>query len=286
MHAFYRISDASYPKMKLPGCTKKYCLSRFTHEFWWDDIYYTIIADRCSESLEYVRDHIWKDSRVETDLGNAGSFRRTLRMASLLPDDEIVYFVEDDYFHGGGCANVIMDAPPYDYWTAFDHPDKYEKQYGHGEIGKVIRTKHCHWRETISTTMTFASRAGTIKRDMDIWLKYTEGDHPQDHFAFEHLNRLGRKLVCAIPGRAWHTDLTESFKAGKLMFDIDCLYELVNDLARYAGYYYEDGGEHADYIDELTWQVTQAYETEDKMKALVPLIELEKKLKEKKSRCH
>ncbi len=278
MHAFYRISDASYQKPKLPGCTKKLCLNEFTRQFWWDDIFYTIIADRCTDHLEYIRTHLHTNHRIETDLGNAGSFRKALQMAALLPDDEVVYFVEDDYFHSYGSVSVIMDAPPVDYWTPFDHPDKYEKQYGYGETGRVIRTDHSHWRETISTTMTFVTRAKTIRRDMDIWLKYTEGNHPQDHFAFDHLARLGRKLFCAIPGKIWHTDMTESVKAGKLMFDIECVEELVETLAWKAGHHDDD------YADDLKWEVNRAYETEDRMAALVPLIRLEKELIEQNNR--
>jgi hypothetical protein len=216
MHCFYRISDASYPKPKLPGCTKRFCLGNFTHAFWPEAATYTIIADRCGpETLAMVKKKVYWWKLHETDLGNAGSFRKALELAVELPADEVVYFVEDDYVHGRRALEAMKEAPA-DYWTLYDHPDKYE---GPLEFTQVFKTFETHWRYTISTTMTFAARAGTLREDYDVWLRHTSGDHPNDHTAFCELGTRGRKLACPIPGRACHTDMTESLKAGRLLFD-------------------------------------------------------------------
>jgi hypothetical protein len=155
--------------------------------------------------------------------------------------------------------------------------------YNGGEVGKVFKTKHTHWKHTASTTMTFATRVKTLKEDMDVWLKHTQTCHPHDHFAFTELKKSkGRTVACSIPGWSWHADLTESMKYGQLMFDINCLYFLVDRLSNYAGHYDEDEA-GAEYIDNLKWEVTKAFDEPWGMKALVPLIMLQKELEEKKN---
>lgn len=226
MHIYYRISDNSYQKPKLPVCSKEYCLFNFRKMFSIKDSIHTVIADNCtSETLEMYR--YKREAWLETNLGNASSFRHALSLAVQLPPEEIVYFVEDDYIHDWKASTLIEEGPG-DYWTVYDHPDKYGPMYDNGETTKLISTRHGRWKYTISTTMTFASRAGTLKEDMDIWMKHTEGPHPNDHQAFLDLSKKGRKLACSIPGRAWHVDLTESVKAGKLDMDLELFYFLLD----------------------------------------------------------
>lgn len=238
MKFFYRISDKSYVKNKFPGITKKMCLKNFIFCFDWTFAHQantrgsqtTIIADNCNfDTVDMCREFC--PNIVETNLGNAGSLIHAIKLALELPDDEIVYFIEDDYLHREN--NILTRSIDYDldlrkvleegleiadYVTLYDHPDKYAEEYNFGEITKVLRTKLIHWKYTISTTMTFATKVGTLRKDLAVWEKYTAGDHPHDHEIFLELG-VNRKLAVTIPGLAYHTDLTYPEKAMRIQLD-------------------------------------------------------------------
>lgn len=221
MKVFYRISDKSYPKIKLPGATKKFCLQNFRDCFRRDEI--IIVADNVDvDTVDFIQ-----GLGIQHHLiceGNAGSLLYAIGQATVLwDDDEIVYFVEDDYLHHHRAGEVMKEGLfVADYWTAYDHPDKYMTQYGHGEDCRVTRTPATHWRTSISTTMTFASTVKALKEDYDIWEYYLKGrQHPPDHEIFCALGTraIPKKLAVAIPGLACHTDLTFSGASGMDMID-------------------------------------------------------------------
>lgn len=217
MHCFYRISDNSYPKQKIPGATKEVCYKNFSNVF--NGAQQTIIADRCIETLKFLPDCL------KTDLGNAGSFHKALDLATECRDEEVIYFCEDDYLHQPNAAQVLREGMLHaDYVTLYDHPDKYTSLYDMGEISKVVRTASSHWRYTVSTCMTFGSKVSILKEDMDIFKKWTGtvdkiGEHPLDHDIFCELKDRGRKLAVCIPGVACHTDLTFSGLVKNLMIE-------------------------------------------------------------------
>jgi hypothetical protein len=215
MHVYYRISDCSYQKNKLPGATKDFCLQNFVNSF--SGVPITIICDNVSdENYEFYSKY---GTPNRTFLGNAGSLSYALSKAMELPSEEVVYFVEDDYLHKGNCLGILEEGLEHaDYATLYDHPDKY-LDYG-GEVSRVIRTKHSHWRFSISTTMTFATRPKILLEDHDIWEKYTTEFHPHDHLIFSELNQRGRMLAVAIPGLSCHTDLTYT-ESKQDLFDAD-----------------------------------------------------------------
>lgn len=208
MKIFYRISDNSYPKLKLPGTDKRVCFENFREEFSQDDI--TVIADCCSEeTLSWLTGVKVLQFSGDNWLGNAGCLRKSISLSKGLEDK--LYFVEDDYLHKKGARDVLLEGfEKGDYVTVFDHPDKYMPEYHYGEVCKISRTESSHWKETISTTMTFATTRKVLNEDLDVWREFTEGFHPHDHFIFYKLKEKGRKLVCSIPGWACHTDLTYS----------------------------------------------------------------------------
>ena len=215
----YRISDKSYDKTKLFGGTKETCLNNFLKAFSGCKI---VIADNCTNATVQLLKN--KELQViETSLGNAGSARKAfLDATTFLGPDEIVYFAEDDYLYDSRIGDYLYDSrvrcsalleeglTKASYATLYDHPDKYQQEYNFGEITKVVHTKSSHWRYTISTTMTFATKISTLSEDIDIWKKHTEGQHPNDHLAFCELAKKNRSLVTCIPGVACHIDLTYS----------------------------------------------------------------------------
>ena len=236
MRLYYRISDKGYPKQKLPGADKEYCLMNFCAAFQ-NQVFgilrndkmrggllhcppLLVIADRCEDdTYKMIADTGLAVQR--TDLGNAKSLLHTLeRAAKENEDDEILYFCEDDYLHIQTAPKLLEEGlKRSDYVTLYDHPDKYTRLYNGGEFSKVIKTESSHWRFTVSTCMTFGTTAKVLREDLDVFRKHCEGDHPHDHFIFEELGKKGRRLAVPIPGAACHTDLTFSANMKQVLID-------------------------------------------------------------------
>lgn len=219
MKIYYRISDNSYAKEKIPGTTKEVCLDNLISVFGKKRL--KIIADRCEpDTLEMLNQKC--DDVVITSYGNAGSFLHAVDLAIEECDDyELVYFCEDDYLHLEKAPDVLAEGLKVaDYVTLYDHPDKYSPMYNGGEVSKVVRTKLTHWRYTISTCMTFGTTVSKLKEDYEIWKEFTSAQHPHDHSAFSKLKKdKNRSLAVCIPGTACHTDLTVSKQFGTILVD-------------------------------------------------------------------
>tara|TARA_Y100001963_G_C6697756_1_gene407803 strand:+ start:120 stop:737 length:618 start_codon:yes stop_codon:yes gene_type:complete len=173
-----------------------------------------IIADNVGdETYEWLVNKKLNVERTSTDFkagSGADSFRYVLNKALELDDDTIVYFVEDDYLHLPNSRNVLMEGIKLgaDYVTLYDHPDKFVDGINPyvsdgGEETKVFLTKSSHWKLTNSTTMTFASKASTLKKDKDVFDKWTI-DFPNDFEMFIDLRKKGKSLISPIPGYSTH----------------------------------------------------------------------------------
>lgn len=257
MKYYYRISDSSYHKIKLPGASKRVCLENFIDVFMPLPEELIIVADNCGiGTLNWLR-RLDFDLRV-TNLGNAGALLYSLKdaLAKNTKRYEGFYFVEDDYLHDPKRAYKVLQEGRWcvkkrtpgslslgektEYWTLFDHPDKYSAMYQHHEVGRIYRSQYSHWKQSVSTTMTFATTYDVLDSDFPIWESHLDNaiekghGHPPDHEIFKSLGEAGRELYVAIPGAATHTDMThfglvgahhmDSF-AVELMFDM--LYEEV-----------------------------------------------------------
>lgn len=135
-------------------------------------------------------------------------------------DDDIVYFLEDDYFHNVGWPTILREGfgeyfgnvrgvfrnGSKEYVTLYDHNDKYCHQMFDELTSKIIYSKSVHWRTTPSTTNTYAMLGKTFKRDYDIHKKYSNSDanFTHDHAKFIHLGIDGRYLISCIPGYSTH----------------------------------------------------------------------------------
>ena len=243
MKVFYRISDKGNPKEKLPNADKMSCLKNAIREFGAANI--QVIADNCEPAtVAFIREAGL--ACEETSLGNCGSFRyMAQRIFSTMGDYEAVYLLEDDYLHAEGASRILEEGLAIaDYITLYDHPDKYRPASDGGNPlnfkdvhpAKLRVTKSSHWVEVNSTTMTFACRVGTLRKDYPVWLKNTQGRTPRDFRAFVELTqnnpsdalafllrnrkryattimlnwlsrRPMRRLMSAIPARATHAEL-------------------------------------------------------------------------------
>jgi len=163
-----------------------------------------------------IRKYIEEDSDVEyVSVGHgAGTFNLALDEALTLDDDEIVYFIENDYLHKPGSQKLFKEAFELgaSFVSLYDHPDKYlppEKGgnpycQGGAEDTRVYKTDSVHWKITNSTTMTFASKVSTLKEIEPTLREYTSGTHPNDFQMFLELRNKNKLLISSIPGYSTH----------------------------------------------------------------------------------
>ena len=214
MKLIYRISDSGYNKVKPDFITNEICLKNFVEVFLPND--FTIIADNISEDtkkmiLKYVPEECIQHVKVGH---GAGTFNLALDEALQYDEDEIVYFIENDYLHKPKSQTIIEEGFSLgaSFVSLYDHPDKYITPENGGnpyckggaEDTRVYLTKSCHWKITNSTTMTFAAKVSTLKKVEKTLRDYTTGTYPQDFKMFIDLMRNGKLLITPIPGYATH----------------------------------------------------------------------------------
>ena len=216
MKLIYRISDAGYNKVKPDYIDNEKCLQNFCNAFYdhINDIH--IIADNCSEpTINMINRYVSPSNIEKVSVGHgAGTFNLALDKALKWEDDEIVYFVENDYLHKPNSSDILKEG--FDLGASFvalyDHPDKYIDPRSGGnpyceggaEDTRVYLTNSCHWKITNSTTMTFASKVSILKQTEDILRKHTSGTHPNDFHIFLELRDNNHLLITPIPGYATH----------------------------------------------------------------------------------
>lgn len=142
----------------------------------------------------------------------AGSFLRMLEHVSeaSYDDETIIYFLEDDYLHRTGWANIIEEGlglPGVDYLTLFDHRDKYFLPVYQDLQSKIYHTESCHWRTTPSTTNTYAMRYKTLLKHLDVHHEFSKNRKiTADHEKFCRLREMGAELISSLPGWATHAE--------------------------------------------------------------------------------
>ena len=214
MKLIYRISDSGYNKIKPDFITNEICLKNFVDVFLPND--FTIIADNISkDTKKMILKYVPEDCIQYVKVGHgAGTFNLALDLALTYNDDEIVYFIENDYLHTSDAKKILEEG--FDIGASFvslyDHPDKYlapdrgGNPYcdGGAEDTRVYLTNNSHWKITNSTTMTFAAKVKTLKENEKILRDFTNGTHPHDFQMFLKLRENNKLLITPIPGRSTH----------------------------------------------------------------------------------
>lgn len=218
MKIVYRISDAGYKKTKPEYINNENCLRNALSKFPIDLHDWFIIADNTSDETNMMISKYLPIELVDcVNIGSgAGTFNHALNLSLTFNDDDVVYFLENDYIHKSKSDIVLLEGinAGGDYVSLYDHPDKYipANRGGNqfieddgGEVTKVYLTKSCHWKITNSTTMTFASKVKTLKEDESTLRKWTNvGDYPRDFDMFIELREKGKVLLTPIPGYSTH----------------------------------------------------------------------------------
>jgi hypothetical protein len=137
---------------------------------------------------------------------DSASFFETVRYAKAknIGDNDLVYFLENDYLHVPGWVEKVMDLfstfSGLSYVSLYDHNDKYFLPMYENLVSKVITTKTHHWRTTPSTCGSFIISKQTLDEDFDI-LSTMVGDH--NKFLWLNQNRE-RSVITPIPGLSTH----------------------------------------------------------------------------------
>ena len=214
MIILYRISDAGYNKIKPKYINNENCLRNAVETF--KNAKWSVYADNVSiETDNMIQNYVTRSDIEYVSVGHgAGTFNLTLDKALKYEDDEIVYFLENDYIHKPESLEIIKQGFELgaSFVSLYDHPDKYlppEKGgnpycQGGAEDTRVYLTKDCHWKITNSTTMTFAAKVSTLKRVEPILRKHTNGTHPNDFQMFLELRQNNELLITPIPGYSTH----------------------------------------------------------------------------------
>lgn len=198
-------SAASAHKPRPPGFSREICHQNLLDTL--DErVHLTFFLDTAKEGSHFI-----KGQAIEIREGTeAGSFLRMLEHVEALNlhPDTIVYFLEDDYLHKPGWVDVLFEGfslPTTDYVTLYDHSDKY--RIYPKLTSKIFLTPSCHWRTTPSTTNTYAMRFGTLKQDLLIHRRFSQGRKiTADHDKFCYLGKKGAILISPIPGWSTHAD--------------------------------------------------------------------------------
>ena len=212
INIIYRISDAGYQKEKPEYINNKNCLKNASKVFQ-DDCSWTVIADNVSPATKSMIESYQSNIDYVSVGHGAGTFNLALDKALKLEDEDVVYFIENDYLHLPNSHKAIVDGLRFtDYVTLYDHPDKYIDPQSGGnpyceggaENTRLYCGKVSHWKLTNSTTMTFASKVKTLKADEAILRKYTSSTTPNDFRMFLDLAKEGRKLSSPVPSYSTH----------------------------------------------------------------------------------
>ena len=126
-------------------------------------------------------------------------------------DDQIIYFVEDDYLHLDNWSEILLDGFEFniEHISLYDHLDKYKLPLYKKLQSTILIGKKAHWRSVPSTTLSFAVKFKNFKKYFDIYKKFNfinEGK-TKDHEMFLDLSKNGSNLITPIPGYASHMDL-------------------------------------------------------------------------------
>lgn len=212
----YRISDKGRNNMRPEWFTRESCLLNAIIQFPKEKCDWIIIGNSIIDSTYQWLQQVAPFAKIirAEEKSAADSFRLAFNTVCSLPEDKLVYMIEDDYIHREGsliALQEIFSSGEADYVTLYDHPDKYG--YGAdnpyivgGEKTKVFLTKSSHWKYSVSTTMTMAAFVHTFIKDRNIFMRWSNCGILSDAPIFLELIKFhNRKLLLPIPSFSTHS---------------------------------------------------------------------------------
>lgn len=144
-----------------------------------------VVEDGISEQLRAILAPEVDVIHATEERGAVHSLAKSFELALSFADEDWVYFCEDDYLHRSECMVYIDELlqhsqvylGPLDqadlYLHPCDYPDRYRRPdlYTGSAVDRylIFCSRYCHWREIPSTTYTWLTRAGNIKKDLAVF---------------------------------------------------------------------------------------------------------------------
>jgi len=117
---------------------------------------------------------------------NGPSIAKTFEIANDLPDDEWIYFCEDDYLHMDESFLHIYDfLDNYEMYLKdfkdkdlfihpVDYPDRYSREDDLYKKWHIFISKFTHWRQIYNTTYTFLCSVKSFKKYYEVFMESAE----------------------------------------------------------------------------------------------------------------
>ena len=195
----------------------------------------TIIGDDLSpEILNFFE--AFNDVNIDNCiLGSAAkSLQKQINLAMSIPNDEWVYFCEDDYLHLPQTFEYISEfienkkkylktsPKKRNYMNKIigdlsnkpliihtpDYPDRYLPPWK--RLSFIFLTKYCHWRQIVNTTHTILLKSSTIKR-FETHIKASATGPSDSKLSEKIYGRIlfNKKALCVSPIKGLSTHMTE-----------------------------------------------------------------------------
>lgn len=189
----------------------------------------TVLGDKISPELTaFFEAH--GVELIHGDFGNDGSIRQTFKLAERVPEDEWIYFCEDDYLHVPHAFEYIRDfiinrrlsmqyKPRLHSFASLidpgradlvifppDYPDRYLGKYRRFSL--VFHAGRSHWRQVTDTTFTFLLEGRTFRKHRRILEKSSVGAN--DRYLSRSLygrHHFLNKALCVSPMPALSTHM-------------------------------------------------------------------------------
>tara|TARA_B100000963_G_scaffold35150_1_gene26344 strand:- start:162 stop:881 length:720 start_codon:yes stop_codon:yes gene_type:complete len=225
MRIIFRTSSHKQKKIKLK-ISPFDCLKNLKRIF--KNTVITVIGDGLSAvQISKYKKIVGKKNFIEINLKNNSKslkysidlvlgFQNSKNFKKISSENELIYFVENDYLHTIDSKKNLIDAFNLNvhYVSLYDHPDYYDnlkklidfRQALDNPTKKVLLGKYRHWATTASTTCTFAVKKKTLMEDYEYFKKMCKRDIPRDHKIFTQLTNKGRLLIIPIPSLATHIE--------------------------------------------------------------------------------
>lgn len=131
-------------------------------------------------------------------VGNEGTFHLQLELASALGSDEKVFFIEDDYLWKPNALSEIEKAlDELSIVSPYDHPAHYTDMKFKYEPRQLRLIDNQVYRNAPSNTLTFATKAGLIAKNLEFIKTFGVRDH-------ELFTSLNIDLWVPVPSLATH----------------------------------------------------------------------------------
>lgn len=145
-----------------------------------------VILDGCRDYVTIFTDSFGSSSHVELEIihtdaiGNQATWGKQLEFLSEVKDSEFVYFSEDDYIYRPDAFRAMLDFiknRDVDFVSPLDHPERYNGKLERPYPTFIRTSSFCHWRETMSSCLTFMAKAKVVaesRRVMESYLHSSE----------------------------------------------------------------------------------------------------------------